>query len=107
MGSAAEALTHLVGDGAHVGSRGDAGAEVGEVGFDCGDGQFFYVNLNGLENNLFLFSRQLVGGDAVNFLGGEWWRDLLDQAAKFGGEGLEIVQSGADGVGWGERFTIG
>jgi hypothetical protein len=29
MGSAAKTLTHFVGDGTHVGSRGHAGTEVG------------------------------------------------------------------------------
>ena len=34
MGPGAEALAHFVGDGAHVGSGGDAGAEVGAVAVD-------------------------------------------------------------------------
>ena len=34
MGSGAETLAHFVGDGTHVGSGSDAGAEGGAVGFD-------------------------------------------------------------------------
>ena len=77
VGSAAEALAHFVSDGAHVGSRGYAGAEVGAVGLDGGDVEFFDLDLNRLQDDFFFLSRQFVGGDAVDFLGGEWWRDLL------------------------------
>ena len=80
MGSAAKTLTHFVGDGTHVGSRGHAGTEVGAVRLDGRDGEFLYLDFGGLQDNLFLFSCQLVGGDAVDFFGGEWWRDLLDEA---------------------------
>ena len=78
MGSGTKALAHFVGDGAHVGSRGYTGAEVGAAGIDFGDDEFFNLDFHGLQNNFFLLSRQFVGGDAVDFLGGKWWRDLLD-----------------------------
>jgi len=92
MGSAGEALAHFMGDGAHVGSGGDAGAEVGAVGVDCGDDEFFDFDFDGLEDDLLLSARQFVGGDALDFLGGEWWRDLLDEAVELGGESLERIE---------------
>jgi len=85
MGSAAEAQADLVGDRAHVGSGGDAGAEVGAVGFERGDEEFFNLDLNRLQDYLFLFSGQLVGGDPVDFLGGKRRGGLLDKAKKSGG----------------------
>ncbi len=93
VGSAAEALAHFVGDRAHVGSGGDAGAEVGAVVLDGGDGKFFYFDLNRLQHDFFLFAGEFVGGDAVDFFRGERWRGLLDCAVEFGGEGLQTVES--------------
>jgi len=109
MGSAAEALAHFMGDGAHVGSRGDAGAEVGAIGFDRGDGEVLDLDMNRLEDDLFLFSSQFVRGDAVDFLGGKGRRDLVDEAVEFGSEFLEIIQSHTRPYGrqFTQGFTIG
>jgi len=104
MGSAAEELAHFVGDGAHVGSGGDAGAEAGAVGVDGKDDEFFDLDLDRLEDYLFIFSCQLVGGDAVDFLGGEWRWSLLNEAVEFGGELLESVQVK---IGPSARWTAG
>jgi len=91
MGPAAEALAHFVGDGAHVGSRGYACAKAGAAAFDREDEEFFDFDLHCFQHYLLLFSCQLVGGDALNFFGGERWRDLLDNAEKFGAERLQFV----------------
>ena len=93
MGSAAEALAHLVGNGTHVGSGGNAGAEVGAISFEGGDGEFFDFDLNWREHDFLLSSRQLVSRNSFYFFGGEWRRGLLDDAEKFGGEFLEDIQS--------------
>lgn len=85
MRSAADALAHFMGDGAHVGSGGDAGAEVGAVILDFRDCEFFYFDLNGLQHDFFLFAGEFVGGDAMDFFRGEWWRGLQDCAEEFGG----------------------
>ncbi len=85
MGSAAELLAHIVGDGTHVGAGGDAGAEGGAIGLKCEDRKFLYLDLNRFQDYFLLLSGQLVGRDAVDFLGGEWGRDLLDQALEFCG----------------------
>src|ERR1022692_2001316 len=92
MRAAAETLAHLVGDGTHVGSGGHTGAESGAVALDCGDDEFLDLDLNRLQDYLLLFARQFVGGDAVDFLGRERGRDLLDQADEFGGKLLNSVQ---------------
>ena len=57
MGSAAEALAHFVSDGTHVGSGGDAGAEVGAAGIDGGNVEFFDIDFHGLKDDFFLFAR--------------------------------------------------
>ena len=80
---------------------------MGAVGLDCGDVEFFNLDSNRLQNDLFFLSRQFVGGDSVYFLGREWWRHLRDEAAEFGSEFLEIVQAGAGGANFAQRFTIG
>ena len=82
-----------MGHGTHVGSRGYAGAEAGAVGFDGEDVEFLDLDLDWLQDYLFLFSCQFVGRDAVDFFGGEWRRDLLDYAEKSGGELLELIQA--------------
>ncbi len=60
------------------------GAEVGTVGFDCGYGELLDLDLNRLKNDLLLFSRQFVRGNAVDFLGGKRRRDLGNEAVEFG-----------------------
>lgn len=90
MGSAAEALAEIVGDGAHVGSGGDAGAEAGVAGIDGGNGEFFYFYLDWLKFDLFVLAGEFVGGDAVNFFGGEWRRSLLGDAEEFACELLKF-----------------
>src|SRR5580693_4986622 len=85
MSTCTEELAHFVGHRTHVGAGGYAGAEAGAVAFDGEDNEFLNFDLDRLENYLFLFSCQLVGRDAVDFLGGEWWRDLLDYAQEPGG----------------------
>jgi hypothetical protein len=78
MGSRAEKLAHFVGYGTHVSSRGHAGAELGAVALDGEDDEFLNLDLHRLQDNLFVFSGQFVGRDAVDFLGRVRWRDLLD-----------------------------
>jgi len=80
MGSAAEALAHFVCDGTHVGTGSDAGAKLGAVGFDGADHEFLDFDFHCVQDDLLLFSRQLVSGDAMDFFGGERRRDLLDDA---------------------------
>ena len=86
MGSAAKALAHFVGDGAHVGSGGDAGAEVGAVVLDGGDGKFFYFDLNRLQHDFFLFAGEFVGGVPWIFFaengGGVCWIGPWNSAAR-------------------------
>ena len=50
MRAAAEALAHFVGDGAHVGSGGDAGAKVGAVAIDSDDFEFLDLDLHRLQD---------------------------------------------------------
>jgi len=100
MGSAAETLAHLVSDGAHVGSGGHACAKVGAVGLDGGDDEFFYLDGHGLQDHFFLFSRQFVGRNALDFLGREWGRHLLDHAEEFGSDFLETLKSESDKAGF-------
>ena len=80
MRAGADTLAHFVGDRAQVGSRGHPSAEVGAVAFNSGDDEFFDFDLNRLQHYIFLFARQFVGRDAVDFLGRERWRHLLDEA---------------------------
>ena len=107
VGSGALKLAHFVGYGTHVGSRGHAGAEPGAVALDCQDDEFFDLDLHRLQDYLFLFSGQFVGRDAVDFLGRERWRDLLDQALKSGGQFVELLQAGISGLRFAESFAIG
>jgi hypothetical protein len=67
-----------VGYGTHVGSRGYAGAELGAVALDGEDDEFLNLDLHRLQDYLFVFSGQFVGGDTLDFLGRKGWRDLLD-----------------------------
>ena len=90
MGSAAEKLAQVVGDRAHVGSGGDAGAETGAVGLYRQNLEFLDLDLHGLQNNLFMFARQLIGRHAFNLLGGEGRRDLFDHPTELGGVGFEL-----------------
>jgi hypothetical protein len=85
VGSGAEELAHFVGDGAHVRSGGDAGAEVGTVVVEGEDYEFFDLDLYWLEGYFLLFAREFVGGDAVDFFRGERRGSLFDQALEFGG----------------------
>ena len=96
MGSAAEMLAHFMSDGAHVGSGGHACAKVGPVGFDGGDEEFFYLDGHGLQDHLFLFSRQFVSRNALDFLGRKWGRHLLDHSEEFVGDFLETLKSESD-----------
>jgi len=107
MGAEAETLAHFVRDRAHVGSGGDAGAEVGTVGLDGGDGEFLDLDLNRLQNDFLPLARQLVGGDAIDFLGRERRRDLLDEAEECGGEGLQLFEAGVGGADLAHGFAIG
>lgn len=107
MGAAAEALAHLMGDGAHVGPGGDAGAEVRAVGVGGCDGKFFYLHLNRLQNHFFLFARKFVGRDAVDFFGGERRGDLVDEAEESGGKFLQVLERMGDGARVGDRFAVG
>ncbi len=43
-----------------------------------------------------MFSGELVGGDAVDFFGGERWRELFDEAEESGAELLELLQLESD-----------
>ncbi len=107
MGAGAQALTHFVGDRTHVGSRGYAGAEMGAVALDCENGEFFDLDLDRLQDYLFLFSCQFVGGDAVDLLGGEWRRNLLDHAVKSGSEFLDGLKAESDREGVTGGFAVG
>ncbi len=107
MGSGAETLAHFVSDGTHVGSRSHAGAEAGAVGFDGEDDEFLDLDLNRLQDYLLLFSRQLVGRDAVDFLGRERRRDLLDEALECGSELLDGREGEGDWAGLAGRGAIG
>ncbi len=80
---------HVVGDGAHVGSGGDAGPETDAIEIDGEDFEFFDIDFDGLEHNFFLLAGEFVGGDAFYFLGGEGRRSLLDDAAEAGGESFD------------------
>ncbi len=107
MGSAAEALAYFVGDGAHISSGGDAGAEAGAIGVNRGDEEFFYFYLHRLQHYFFLFASEFVGGDAANFFGREGRRDLLDDAEESGGELLELLKVKVDGTNFADGFAIG
>ena len=48
MGAAGQFPAHVVSDGAHVGSGGDAGAETDAVGVDCEDFEFLDLDLHRL-----------------------------------------------------------
>ena len=101
MGSGAQKLAHFVGYGTHVGSRGHAGAEPGTVALDCQDDEFFDLDLHRLQDYLLLFAGEFVGGDAVDFFGGEWRGSLFDYALEFGGKLLESVEGGiGPSAGW-------
>ena len=56
VGSAAKATAHFVRDGTHIGSGGDAGAEVSAVVLDGSDYEFFYFDLNRLQHDFLLFA---------------------------------------------------
>jgi hypothetical protein len=58
---------------------------VGTVILDARDCEFFYFDFHGLQDDFFLFAREFVGGDALDFFGGKGRRGLLDCAAEFGG----------------------
>ncbi len=94
VGSAAEAQAHFVSYRTHVGSGGDVRSEVGAVALDGSDDEFLDFDLNGLQDDLLSLTGQIVGGDAFDFLGREWWRDLIDEAVECGSEFLQIVQAG-------------
>ena len=91
MGAAGQGLAHFVGDGAHVGAGGDAGAEAGAVDVDGEDFEFFDFDLDRLEHDFFLFAGEFVGGDAGDFFGGEGRRSLFDESAEAGGERLRLL----------------
>jgi hypothetical protein len=80
-----------VGHGAHVSAGGDAGAEAGSVAFHGEDFEFLDFHLYRLQDDFLFLSRQLVGGDTVDFLGGEGRRHLVDHAAEGGREGHDLV----------------
>ena len=100
MGSAAKLLAEVVGDGTHVGSGGDAGAEAGAIRVECENGEFFYFYLDRFEDHFLLFAGEFIGGDALDFFGREWGRGLLDYALEFRGEELESFQVEICGRGW-------
>ena len=67
VSSAAEALAHFVGYGAHIGSGGYAGAEGGAVGVDGGDGEFLNFDVYRFQNYFLLLAGEFIGGDAFDF----------------------------------------
>ena len=71
MGAALQCLAHFVGDRAHVSAGGYAGAEMGAVGLDGEDFEFFNLDLHRLEDDFFLFAGKFVGRDALNLFCGE------------------------------------
>ena len=85
-----------MGNGAHVCAGSYAGAEVGAIGVDCEDFKFFDLDLNGLQSDWLLLASQFIGGDAFDFLGGEWRRNLGDDSAKAGGQGFEFRRDQSD-----------
>src|ERR1700751_5968577 len=107
MGSAAEKLAEVVGDRAHVGSGGDPGAETGAVGLDRENRKFFDFDVPGLQNNFFMFARQLVGRHAFNLLGREGRRDLFDPSAEVGGLGFELFPAQIYGFGLAGGLAFG
>src|SRR5271155_406623 len=100
-------LAHFVRYRTHVGSRSHAGLERGSVAFDSEDGEFPDLHLYRLQDNLFLFSGQLVSGHTVNFLGGKRRWNLLDEAEESGCEFLDLLQTGVDWADLTHRIAIG
>ena len=90
MRSAGQFPSHVVGDRAHVGSGGDTGAESGAVDGDFEDFEFLNFNLDWLQLDLFLLAGEFVGGDAFDFLCGEWRRSLLDESAEANCDGFDF-----------------
>lgn len=107
MRSGTETLAHFVRDRPHVGSRSDASPEAGAVALDCEDHEFFDLDLNRLEDYLLLFSRQFVGWDTVDFLGGERGRHLVDEAEKSGSEFPDGIEVESDRDSLAHRLAVG
>ena len=92
MGAAAQFPAHFVSDRAHVGSGGDAGAEADTVDLDCENFELLDLDLHWLQYDFFLLTRQLVGGNTFDFLGGERGRSLLDDPAESRGQRLDFFR---------------
>ena len=91
MGAAAEGLSHVVGDGAHVGAGGDVSAELSVIVFDFQNFELLNFHLDRLELDFLLLAREFVGRDALNLLSGKRRRHLLDDAAKARGQCFELI----------------
>src|SRR5436190_8883834 len=50
--------------------------------FHAGNLELLDFHLHRLERSIFLLASELVSRHAVYFLGGEWWRGLLDDSLK-------------------------
>ena len=107
MSAASHRLAHVMGDGSHVGAGTYASPELDAVGVDGKNFKFFDLNLHGLQPDLFLFAREFVGWDALDFLRGERRGRLRDRSSELPCECIEHFPAQLDD-GWrAGRFTFG
>src|ERR1700731_4241196 len=82
MGSAAEFLSHLVGNGADVGPGSYSRPESGVFATGTQNFKFFNLYLDGLKQDLLLLAREFVGRHSCNFLSRKRRRHLFDLSSK-------------------------
>jgi len=69
--------------------------------------EFLDFNRNWVEDDLLLFSGQLVGGNSVYLFRGEWRGHLLENAKEFRGQFLELREGKLNVARFIQRFAIG
>ncbi len=107
MGATGEFPSHLVSYRAHVGSRGDTGAEAEAVFFDGKDFEFPDFDLHRLQHDFFLLAGKLVCWDAFYFFCGEWGRSLFDDSAKARSQDFDFMRVKRDFLRGGGGVPVG
>jgi len=68
------------------------GREVGAVGVDCGDDEFFDFDFDGLEGRPLAVCAPVCRRGRPGFSWRRMVEDLLDEAVELGGESLERIE---------------